>query len=54
MTKPTIIRLFVGGLIAVVAGIALAIAAFARAVARGVFILDGPDVVGVQPTPWPT
>jgi hypothetical protein len=52
MTKPTVTRLFVGGLIAVFAGIVLAVAAFAVALAGGVFVMEGPDVVGIQPTPY--
>jgi hypothetical protein len=52
MTKPVITRLFVGGLIAVFAGILLAIAAVGVALASGVFVMNGPDVVGLQPTPY--
>jgi hypothetical protein len=42
----------VGGLIAVLAGVVLAIAAVGVALASGVFIFDGPDVVGLQSTPY--
>ncbi|HYI21045.1 MAG TPA: hypothetical protein VEX62_00275 [Candidatus Limnocylindrales bacterium] len=52
MSKPTISRLFVGGVVAVIAGIVLAIAALAVAVSGGAFVMDGADVVGLQPTPY--
>ena len=50
MSKATISRLFIGSMITVVAGIVLAIAAVTVAFANGVFIMDGPDVVGVRGT----
>lgn len=50
MSKATISRLFIGSIIAVVAGAILAIAAVTIAFANGVFIMDGPDVVGVRGT----
>ncbi len=52
MSKSTISRLFVGGLIAVIAGVVLAIAALAVAIFGGAFVMDGPDVAGLQPTPY--
>jgi hypothetical protein len=52
MTKSTITRLFVGGLVAVVAGFLLGLAAVAIAFFGGALVMDGPDVVGVQPTPY--
>jgi hypothetical protein len=52
MSKSTISRLFVGGTIAVIAGVLLGIAAVAVAYFGGAFIVDGPDVVGIQPTPY--
>ena len=48
MTKPTITRLFVGSIVAVVAAVVLGIFACTGAFASGVFQLDGPDVVGVN------
>jgi hypothetical protein len=48
MTKPTIIKFFVGGLVAVFAGLFLAIVAVWAAFASGEFVLDGPDVTGAQ------
>ena len=50
MSKATISRLFIGSMITVVAGIVLAIAAVTVAFANGVFVMDGPDVVGVRGT----
>jgi len=52
MSKPTISRLFVGGIVAVIAGIVLAIAALAVAIFGGAFVMDGANVVGLQPTPY--
>jgi len=56
MTKATVTRLFLGSVAAFVAGILLAIVAVAIAFASGVFVMDGPDVVGIQSTPtaWTT
>ena len=51
MTKATITRLFLGSVVAVVAGILLAIVALVAAFASGAFVMDGPDVVGVEATP---
>jgi hypothetical protein len=48
MTKPTITKFFIGGIIAVVAGLFLAVAAVWAAFAAGEFVMDGPDVAGVQ------
>jgi hypothetical protein len=50
MTKATISRIFIGSVLAVVAGTILAIAAATIAFVNGVFIMDGPDVVGVHGT----
>jgi H+/Cl- antiporter ClcA len=47
MTKPLITKLFVGAVAAVIAGIVLCVAAFVAALAGNVFVMDGPDVVGV-------
>ena len=52
MTMSTVTRRCGGGLVAVFAGIVLAIAAVGVALASGVFVMNGPDVVGLQPTPY--
>jgi hypothetical protein len=52
MSKRTITLLFTGGIVAVVAGAILAFAAVWIAYANGAFVMDGPDVVGIQPTPY--
>jgi hypothetical protein len=48
MTKPTITKFFIGGIIAVVAGLLLAFVAVWAAFAAGEFVMDGPDITGVQ------
>lgn len=48
MTKPTITKLFVGGLTAFVAGVILVLVAVFAALASGVFQMNGPDVTGVN------
>lgn len=48
MSKATVTRLFVGSLIGAVAGAILAIIAVSLANANGVFVMNGPDVVGVN------
>ena len=48
MSKSAITRLFVGGFVSVMAGVILAVAAVWIAFANGVFVMDGPDVVGVN------
>ena len=48
MNKATVTRLFIGSLIAVVAGGVLAIAAVWLAIANDVFVMAGPDIVGIQ------
>ena len=48
MTKPTITKLFVGGIIAVIAGIVLVTFTVLWAFATGGFVLNGPDVVGIN------
>lgn len=51
MSKPTVTALFLGSVFAVVAGAILAVVAVWIAYANGAFVMDGPDVVGVQATP---
>jgi hypothetical protein len=48
MTKPTVIRLFVGSIVAVIAGLVLTFAAIWIAYASDVFVMNGPDVTGVH------
>lgn len=48
MTKPMITRLFVGSIVAVVAGVVLSLIAVISAFAGGSFQTDGPDVTGVN------
>ena len=50
MTKETVTRVFVGSVVAVVAGTVLAFAAVWFAYANGAFVMSGPDVIGIQPT----
>ena len=47
MSKPTITKVFLGAVAAVIAGIVLCVAALIAALAGNVFVMDGPDVVGV-------
>jgi len=48
MSKATVTRLFIGGGLAVIAGAILAIAAVWIAIANHVFIMNGPDIVGLR------
>jgi hypothetical protein len=48
VSKATVTRLFVGSIIAVIAGAILAIAAVAVAIASNVFVMTGNDVTGVR------
>ena len=56
MSKSTVTSTFVASVIAVIAGAFLAFAAVWFAYANGAFVMNGPDVVGVQSTPaaWTT
>jgi len=51
MSKPVIVKLFVGGIVAVVAGILLCVGAVIAAFASGVVVMNGPDVETIQWTP---
>ena len=51
MSKPTITKLFLGGTIAFVAGVAVCVAAVVALFASGAFVMRGPDVVGFNGTP---
>jgi hypothetical protein len=46
MSKPTITRLFIGSVIAVIAGLVLGLVAIVAAFTGDAFVMDGPDVVG--------
>jgi hypothetical protein len=48
MSKTTVTRLFIGGGLAIIAGAILAIAAVWIAIANDVFIMNGPDIVGLS------
>jgi len=51
MSKATVIKLFIGGGVAVVAGAILAAAAVWLAIANDVFVMNGADIVGLQASP---
>jgi MFS family permease len=48
MSKATVTRLFIGSLIAGIAGAILAIAGVSIAIASDVFVMSGNDIVGIQ------
>ena len=48
MSKATVTRLFIGSLIAFSAGAIAAVVAVWLAIANDVFVMNGPDVVGIQ------
>ncbi len=48
MSKATVTRLFIGSLIAVAAGAILGVAAVWLAIANDVFVMAGPDIVGIH------
>ncbi len=50
MAKSTVTRLFVGSVIAVVAGLVLGFVAVLVAFASDSLVMSGPDVVGIEPT----
>jgi hypothetical protein len=52
MSKATVVKVFVGSVIAVIAGLLLAFAAVWVGYANGVFVMQGLDVVGVQTSPF--
>ena len=51
MSKSTVTKLFLGSVIAVIAGIFLGFAAVWYAYLNDVFVMDGNDVVGIEATP---
>jgi hypothetical protein len=48
MTKPTVVKLFWGSLIGLVAGLVLIGITFALAISNDIFIMSGPDVTGIK------
>jgi hypothetical protein len=48
MSKPTIAKLFVGSLIAIIGGVLLAAAGVILAFANNVFVTSGPEVTGIH------
>ena len=48
MSKATVTRFFIGGMLAVLAGAMLGVATVWIAIANDVFVMNGPDVVGLQ------
>jgi hypothetical protein len=48
MNKATVTRLFIGSIIAVIAGAILAVAAVWLAIANDVFVMSGPDIEGIR------
>jgi len=48
MTKPIVTRLFVGGILAVLAGAILGVAVVWIAIANDLFVMHGPDIVGFR------
>jgi len=48
MSKATVTRLFIGSGIAIVSGAIVAIAAVWLAIANNVFVMDGPDIIGIS------
>lgn len=48
MSKATVTRLFIGAGFAMIAGAILAVAGVWVAIANNVFVMNGPDIVGLQ------
>jgi hypothetical protein len=48
MTKPTIVKLFWGSIIGLIAGLVLMGITFALAISNDIFIMSGPDVTGIK------
>lgn len=52
MSKSAVTKLFVGSIVAIVAGVVLGIAAVIAAFANGAFVMSGPDVAGFNSSPF--
>lgn len=50
MTKASVSRLFIGSVLAAIAGLILAVAAVWFAFANDAFVMNGPDVTGIRGT----
>ena len=50
MSKTSVTRFFVGSLIAVAAGLVLGFVAVIAAFQGGAFVMEGPDVIGIEST----
>lgn len=50
MSKSTVTRLFAGSLVAVAAGLVLGVFAVIAGFQGGAFVMDGPDVIGLEST----
>jgi hypothetical protein len=50
VSKPTVVRLFIGSVVAVLAGIILGFSAVLVALASESLVMKGPDVVGIEST----
>jgi hypothetical protein len=48
MSKDTVVRIFYGSMVALVAGVIFGFLAVWGAFASGAFVMDGPDVVGID------
>lgn len=48
MSKPTVTRIFIGSLLAILAGAILGAIAIAIAIANDVFVLSGTDIVAIE------
>jgi hypothetical protein len=48
MSKAAVTRLFIGGGVAIIAGAVVAVAAVWIAIANGVFVMNGSDIVGLK------
>jgi len=52
MSKSLVTRLFVASLVAVVGGLVLMAGGILFAYANGAFVMSGPDVTGIEPSPF--
>jgi hypothetical protein len=50
MSKSTVTRLFIGSLLAIAGGLVLGFVAVLLGYSNGAFVMNGPDVVGIQST----
>lgn len=50
MTKSTVTRIFIGSLFAIAGGVVLLAAGLFLAYVNGMFVMRGPDVVGIHPS----